>query len=161
MAGNHIRDLRPDRADRVQCRPWILKDDRGFAASPALPRAARKVKDVAALEQHLSTPDPGRVFEDAGHRIGSHGFSRAGFADDADDLTCADLEGNTIQNMDDAASCREIDGQSADREKRRSHVRSLGSRTSRRASPIRLKQNTVSIRASPGKSATHHSPEMI
>src|SRR4051812_13306729 len=41
------------------------------------------------------------------------------------------------------------------------HVRLIGSTMSLRPSPIRLKQNTASMSARPGKSAIHHSPDTM
>src|SRR5262249_19900950 len=79
-------------------------------------------------------------------------------------LPAADLEADAVQGLDHAVARAELHGQVLHGQERRllaAHVRLRGSMMSRRPSPIRLKQNTADMRASPGKSAIHHSPERM
>src|SRR5262249_36871982 len=66
------------------------------------------------------------------------------------------------ERLDHARAGAELDRKISDRERRdRGHVRLRGSTMSRNPSPSRLKQNTATIRARPGKNAIHHSPDTM
>ena len=72
---------------------------------------------------------------------------------------CSATAAGPFKGMDDAGARPELQGQIPHFQE--IHVRILGSMMSRRPSPSRLKVNTASISTAPGKSATHHSPEMM
>src|SRR4029077_1702379 len=93
-------------------------------------------------------------------------LARPRFADNTDGLALGDGEIDLLHRRDDAAAGLELDGEVADVEQRdrghrRPQVRRCGSTMSRNPSPSRLKQNTATIRARPGNSAIHHSPETM
>src|SRR5262249_35648521 len=104
----------------------------------------------------------GRI-ENAHDRVSRDRLAGAGFANQRDSLALADAEADVIERAHDAGAGAEFDAQSFDAERRggRVHVRLLGSTMSRNPSPSRLKQNTAIISAAPGKTAFHHSPEIM
>src|SRR5262249_14422842 len=127
-------------------------------------RRVGRMTDVDAGKGDRAFGDFSRAVEDAHHRIGGNGFSGAGLADDADSLTLADLDIDRAHGRDRAAARRELDGEVLDVEQGdigHGQVRREGSKMSRNPSPSRLKQNTAVIKAAPGKSAIHHSPDTM
>ena len=111
--------------------------------------------EVEAGEGDRAVGDAPGAVEDPHHRVGGHRLAGAGLADDADGLALGDGDVDVLDRAHDAAPRREFDGEIADVEQRAArvmvHVRRCGSTMSRRPSPRRLKQNTATISAAPGK----------
>src|SRR5713101_4770728 len=186
MLAQHILDLVTDFADRIERRARILEDHRDFAAAQVAHLVFAGGLDVDAGEHHRAFGDLAGAVEYPHHRVGGDGFSRAGFADDAERLAFGDSDVDVLHRLDDAAPGGEFHGEIVDVEQRlRGHGSALiclsmifsenrfplfrimlyvlrcGSTMSRKPSPSRLKQNTAIISARPGNSAIHHSPDTM
>src|SRR5690606_36178413 len=116
---------------------------------------------VLALEADRPAADPRRPVENAHDGECRDRLAGTGFPDNAEDLAAADVESYPVEHMQHAAARHEVDGEIVDGEQRTVNGRILGSSMSRSASPSRLKVKTVTIRASPGNVAIHHSPEAM
>ena len=165
MADQHVLDLPPDLPDGIECCARILKDHRDLAASQIQHRLLARILNGYAGKADATLRDATSAIEDAHHGVGRHRLAGARFADDADGLAFVDSEVHLAHRRDCAVARGEFDCQIGHIEERllRAHAQVLrwGSTMSRRPSPSRLKVNTASINASPGNSATHHSPEMM
>src|SRR5262249_17415640 len=157
-----IRDLAPNRADRIERRARILKDHRDLAPAHFCEFLGRRTEKVQRAERGLAGGyTPGRV-EDAHHRVGGDRLAGARLAHKRERFALADREAHVVERLHHAGTRAEFDREVVDLERRdRGHVRLRGSTMSRTPSPRRLKQNTAIIRATPGKSAIHHSPETM
>ena len=108
-----ILDLMTDLADRIERRARVLEDHRDFTAAQAAHLVFAGVADVDVGEHHRAVGDPTGTVENAHHRIGSDGFPRTGFADDADGFTLGDSEVHMLHRLDDAAAGHELHRQVA------------------------------------------------
>ena len=100
MCLNNLCYLHPDFKDRIKRRHWLLEDHRNFATADAIHLFVAKLYDVLAFEQNFSAHDAARGIRDELHqRKRRYGFTRTGFADNAEDFTLVDVEGDTIDSL--------------------------------------------------------------
>src|SRR5262249_10584000 len=149
-------------ADRVQRGSRILKDHRQLP--PAIGEALTRTgsHEVEPTENRSACRDPCRWRQETEQRVRGHGLARAALPDDADRLALADRKSYGFQRAYHTLARPELHRQILDRQERDlAHVLLRGSIRSRSPSPTRLKQNTVSISANPGKRDIHHSPDTM
>src|SRR5450432_498420 len=158
MRENGIGDLLADGADRMERGARILENHRHGRAMQAAEVAARNPGDVLPAKPDMACRDPARSVQQPRDRKTGDGFARAALTDQAKHLALAERQCDATHRLDQAMSRREGDVQVFDFEQRSSHVRMRGSRISRMPSPSRLKHNTDSISARPGKATNHHLP---
>ncbi len=137
-----LHDLRADRHVRGQRGERVLEDHRDLRAAQPVQRLGTGAQDLVA-----AIPDAARGAAVAGEQPDGGeeelALAGAGFADDADALGLADGEVEALDRVDLAVGRREPHVEVPDVEDRRGHQRSLGSRASRKPSPMKLKQNSV------------------
>ncbi len=156
-----VGDLKADGADGIERCTRVLEDHGDGRAVQRAHGPCWHLYEIGPLEVDLALRDAARGIEQAGDGIGRHRLAGAGFAHDAERPARSNGEADTAHGLDETAPGRERHVQVFDRQQRRvrrRHVRILGSRMSRRPSPSRLKQSTVSISARPGKATSHHLP---
>ncbi len=161
VGAQHVGDLQPDRADRVQRRPRVLEDHRHGGAAQRLQHPPRGVGDVLPAEGDAPAGDLSRAVEELHHREGGDRLAGAALADDAQRLAGGERQRHALDGVHRAVAGGEGDLEVLDGEERAGHVRILGSRMSRNPSPSRLKQSTAVISAAPGKTTSHHLPVVM
>src|SRR5579863_5009542 len=105
----------------------------------------------------FASGDPARRVDQADHGKSGHGFSGAGFADNAQHLALGDVEGNAVDRAQRLVPGGELDPQVTHGKNGFAH-RSFGFKASRSQSPSRLTDRTSAASAMPGKATIHHSP---
>src|SRR5436190_15564057 len=154
-----LADLPADGQHRIQRGHRVLEDHRDLAAANAPQRPVPEPQQVTPPEERGAAGDVTGPRQDAEQRECGHALAAARLADDAERLARADLERDAVDGVDGAAVGAELDAQPLDLEEevRRHQIRprSLGSRASRRASPIRLKPRAEMTIAMPGMIASH------
>src|SRR6056297_2781210 len=163
MTRDHIGDLLAHRADRVERRPWVLKDDRRRPAAPGVTLSRAHGEDIAALEPDRAGAQARSLAQKSHDREGGHRLARAGFADDPENLSRGDLKRHVLHRLERPCAGAKVHRQGVYGQQRGvlGHMRACGFRRSRRASPSRLKVTTAIISASPGNRKTHHCPDAM
>src|SRR5579883_3468435 len=140
MPAQHIGDLLAYGTDRIKRRARVL-EHHGDALAPDLgERGAVEAQQVLAVEEGTPGSDAARLIEQAHNGESGDGFPRTGLAHQREDLPAPGFKGNAVQGPNDAVSRAEFDGEILHKQGRSfTHVRFLGSKTSRRPSPRRLK----------------------
>jgi hypothetical protein len=118
MLLQHVLDLPPDFADRIQGRARVLEDHRHFAPAQVAHLILACGAHVEAGEMHCPGGDASGAIQDAHHRIGGDRFAGAGLADDADGLALGDAHIDVLHRAHDAAARREFDGEVCNIEER-------------------------------------------
>ncbi len=170
MQFEHFLDLRPGSVHRIQGRRGLLKDHRDVLAAQSPYFGLLHLGQVAAGEQDLTTDDRTGMTDQPHHRQRRHRLAAARLADQAQHLAPVDVQVDcvhcvhhavagveeglepidlqqTLPDIDhggnvDVDGVVRIDG---------GHRFKVGSRASRKPSPIRLKPSTVIMMARPGK----------
>ena len=140
---------------RVERRHGTLEDHRDAAPADLAQPALGRADELLAVEADASLDPRAEGRREAEHRERRDRLARAALAGQAEDLARAELE--TVE-VDDPAGA-ERDPQVVQRELRLGHrvvSTRLGSSTSRRPSPSRLKATAVRKIAAPGKVTSHH-----
>ena len=165
MGPYDISDLPADGQRRVERALRILEHHGDVAAANGAHAGLVDAKQILPVEHHAPAGGARRRAEQAHHRKHAQALAGAGFADDADSLSCRDGEIDAADSLDDAARrVAKANAKALDTEQGPVHATSVlaslrGSNSSRTASPSRLKPITVIEIASPGNTGSHHSPE--
>ncbi len=114
----HVLDLMPDLADRIERSARVLEDHRHFAPAQIAHLVFAGVADVEAGEVHRALGDAAGAVENAHHRVRGHRFSRAGLADDRQRLALGDGDIDVLDGAHDAAPGLELDREVTDVEQR-------------------------------------------
>ena len=163
VAAPGLDDLAPDGHHRVERELRVLHHHAHAPAAQPAPLARRDGPQVDAVE--LQAPRAHPAGGEAEDRAPGLGLARAALADDAQALA-PQIEGDAADDLDGALARGEGHAQVLDREARapvrasvalqgRAQVAALGSSTSRRPSPRRLKPSETTKMAMPGMVATH------
>lgn len=157
----HFGDLAADALERVEAGHRVL-EDHGDVMSPDPPEFLLGEREqVLAVEEDLAAAvDAERSRVEAQHGEGGGRLPTAGLPDHGERLARGDLQGDAPYGVHGGAFEPEVDAEVADAEQRLRltgfHRRyAFGSATSRRASPVMLTASEVTIRAAPGKTASH------
>ena len=149
VGGKGLGDLGADTIERVETGHWILQ----YNAHLAAPQAAQFLP--ALFEQRLSLKHcragHGKAFVQQTHsRLHRHGFSAARLSKDTQTFTRLHCKRDALYELRGVSVLPEGHMQLLQFKNRGHRSTSLGSNTSRRASPIRLKQHTRATMAMPG-----------
>ena len=157
MGNEHVRELPPDREERVQVGHRILEDHGDLHAADPAPFRLAQIVERRGIEHHPAARAPCLLRPDAEDRAGQHRLSAPALADDAERLACGKGEIDAVEHLQRAVEGRNVEVVVLDTEKGGAHrLRLRGSRMSRRPSPRRLKPSTVRKMARPGKAEYHH-----
>ena len=118
MLLQHVLDLPPDFADRIQGRARVLEDHRHFAPAQVAHLILACGAHVEPGEMHRPGGDASGAIQDAHHRIGGDRFAGAGLADDADGLALGDVHVDVLHRAHHSVPGRELDGEVGNLEQR-------------------------------------------
>ena len=153
-------DLVADRVHRVERGHGLLEDHRHLAAAQVQHGPLGGGEDVLAEHGHRAAGHPEAALHQQAHgRHGGHRLAGAGLAHDPDDLPGPHLQGDAVEGLDRALVDGELEAEVVDGQDVRwvhGQFCRLGSSTSRRPSPNRLKPVAVIRMAKPGKAEYHH-----
>src|SRR6185503_11936328 len=145
--------------ERIEGGERVLGDVGDAAAADVLHLVARELEEILAVELDFAADGlAGGFGDEADNREAGDRLTAAGLADEAEGLALADVEGDAVDGLGDAAAGGEVGPQAADAEERcsgRHSWRNLGSRRTRSQSPRRFTASTVSMMVTPGMTAIH------
>ena len=118
MLEQHVLDLPPDLADRVQGRARVLEDHRNLAAAQRTHIVFAGLPHVDVAEHYRAFGHSPGAIEDAHHRVGRHRFAGAELADDGNGLALGDHDVDMLHGADSAAAGLELHGEVANIEQR-------------------------------------------
>src|SRR5690606_32986616 len=128
----------------------VLEDDGDFLAAERAQLVLAQLQEVAAGEVDLAAADIGIAGEQPEYRPEHGALARPALADDAEDPVLRDGEAHVAQRLDRPARRPEIDREPPYVDERLAHPRlSFGSKTSRSASPRKVKPSVVSTSGMP------------
>src|SRR6185503_1647580 len=153
MHAQHIGYLRFDALHRIQRGHRILRNERNFASEQRAALRLRKMRDRAPVEHDAAVRDPGVGRRDTEHDPAYHGFARAGFAHEPDNLSGTDLQGYPPQKAQRGPHVK-AQIQVTDIEQR-IHRLCTGSIASRNPSPSALSPSTATIMQLIGAAISH------
>ena len=99
MCFQNLFDLLADSHQRIERRKRILEDDRDRTATQVAHEAFPGVGEIVTLEPDASLHNPHRRRQQAHDRVCGDGLAGAGFADDAQHLTLAHVEGYVFDRV--------------------------------------------------------------
>ncbi len=156
------RHLPADGDQRVERGARCLGDHRDLDAADLLQFLLAERREFAAAQHDAARGEASGSADQAQDRCRGHRFARARLAHQPQNLALAHGEARAIDGVYVAVVGGEEHRDVADLDdgSRRRHrtPRMRGSRKSRRLSPIRLKDSTISTMARPGNRNSHHSP---
>ncbi|MNT71665.1 hypothetical protein D3C72_2101750 [compost metagenome] len=88
----HLGDLIADGHQRIEGRQRILEDDRDRLATKRPQRLLAGGENIHSLEMDFAGADFDHGRQQTHDRIGGHGLSRTGLADDAEDFPGMEIE---------------------------------------------------------------------
>src|SRR5205814_4445357 len=113
-------DLVSDGENRIERRHRLLEDHRDAVATDAAHRVVGKGDEILSLELDAASRfDPSRRLDQSQNGKRGHRFATTRFPDNADCLSRADIEGDSIYRSRNTAFRIEVGAQVANRKKRR------------------------------------------
>src|SRR5436190_8985384 len=173
MRLDRLADLGAHLEDRIQRGHRILEHHRDLGPADVPQLLLRHLQQILAVEVRLASNDLARGLRDEPEdRHRADALARAGLADDAEGLAGIDVVGDPVDRLNDAVFGRELHREIPDREDRFSSQGSrlprippvwryartrrwVGSKASRRPSPMKLIQRTIRTIMRPGKVTSH------
>ena len=114
-----LDDLVGDPHVGVERRHRVLENHRDAFAADGARLGGRAVQQVHAIEHRGAAFDAsGRLGDETHEREARHGFARAGFADDAEDLAAFEMEADAVHRAINAAARVKISAKVGDRQNR-------------------------------------------
>ncbi len=119
VVGPHRRDhLRADLQHRVEGHHGILEHHGDLRAPHPAHRLAPQARDVHSVEQHRAAGDLARRLDEAEDGIARDALAGSGFADEAEDASAPDREGDAVDGLHDARLRTELRAQVPDARER-------------------------------------------
>ena len=147
---HRLLDLEAHLEHRVERRHGVLEDHGDVAAPKLAELVVVHGEHVAAVEGDAPLDDLARFGNEAEDGQGGYRLARAGLTDDADGLAAIDPEIDAVNRADSAAANEELGLEALDLQESRHYFLCLGSRASRRPSPMKLMAISVISRARAG-----------
>src|SRR5262249_16069832 len=148
----YVDHLSADGEERVQRRHWVLEDHGHLGAAQSSAPSLRLNRELFTLEREGGRRLRGIAGQQIHEREPQGPFAPPAFAHDADDGILGYLDVDSTKNVSRAAFRSILHVESANPDQRgRVHrgCLSLGSITSRRASPSKVKPSVANINANP------------
>src|SRR6478609_7877476 len=168
MQIEHLRELLLHPQVRIQAGQRILKNHADLIPSHITQSGGGRAHELTVAQANTTRHAPSGLLVQAEDRETGDALAAAGFTDQADHFTGANVEAHVIDGAHRAFARHEGDGQIANAQELRravrfrllSHVLPLGSSASRRPSPRKFKLISVTPRNRLGQSKIHQYERM-